>query len=241
MDWKLAREGFRNYLQLERGLAKNSIEAYQRDLDKLATFVETTQSKSTPLTIDYSELRAFIFWINELGLEARSQARLLSSIKAFFKYLLIKDLIDDDPTELLEGPRLNRTLPQVLTYQEIQAIISQIDLSFAHGIRNRAIIETLYATGLRVSELIHLKLSDLYLDIGFIKVIGKGNKKRAVPIGATAIKHINYYIEHVRNHQKIHKEYENHLFLNRRGKKLSRVMIFTIVKELAAAAGIEKK
>ena len=241
MDWRIAIGGFKSYLQLERALAKNSIEAYTRDLQKLISFLHITNSKSLPNSISTDELSQFIFYLNDLGLEARSQARILSAIKTFFKYLLIEDLIQDDPTILLEGPRLQRKLPEVLSYEEIQKILGAIDLSLPHGVRNRAMLETLYASGLRVSELINLKLTNLFLDIGFIKVVGKGNKERIVPIGETAIKHINIYNENIRNHLNIYPEHANVLFLNRRGKKLSRVMIFMIVKELVALAGIEKK
>ena len=241
MDWQIAIRGFKSYLQLERALAKNSIEAYTRDLQKLVAFLHLTNSKSLPNSISTKELSQFIFYLNDLGLEARSQARILSAIKTFFKYLLIEDLIQDDPTILLEGPRLQRKLPEVLSYEEIQKILGAIDLSLPHGVRNRAMLETLYASGLRVSELINLKLTNLFLDVGFIKVIGKGNKERIVPIGETAIKHINIYNENIRNHLNIDPEHANVLFLNRRGKKLSRVMIFMIVKELVALAGIEKK
>ncbi len=240
MDWKTAIKGFSVYLTLEKGLAGNSISAYVGDLNKLLTFLQIKSSSSTPQNITTEELKEFIFWLNKMGLEARSQARILSAIKTFFKYLLVEDLIEDDPATLLEGPRLQRKLPEVLSYEEIQQMLGTIDLSVPHGVRNRAMLETLYACGLRVSELINLKLTNLYLDIGFLKVVGKGNKERIVPIGESAVKHLEIYLEHIRKHQKVDPEHENYVFLNRRGKRLSRVMVFMVVKETAQLAGIDK-
>lgn len=234
-------DDFRAYLRLERALADNTMEAYGRDVEKLWQF---TQLKNYEIALEHlqaTHLTEFILWLNELGLGARSQARLLSALKTFYKYLLTEDLIHTDPTELLEGPRLARKIPEVLSYEEIQAILATIDLSEAHGLRNRAMLETLYASGLRVSELIDLRLSNLFLDIGFIKVVGKGDKERIVPIGEEAIKQIRFYQEGVRRLQtNIHKDAENILFLNRRGKRLTRVMVFMIVKECAELAGIQK-
>lgn len=227
---------------LERSLAPNTIEAYLGDIGKLVSFFEIKKIDLAPQEVKTEHLQAFIMWINELGLGARSQARLLSALKTYYKYLLIEDIIRDDPTALLEGPRLSRKIPEVLNYDEIQALLAAIDLSHSHGVRNRAMLETLYACGLRVSELINLRLSNLYLDVGFIKVIGKGDKERIIPIGEEAIKHIGFYIEGVRRSMmNIHPDHINFLFLNRRGKKLSRVMVFLIIKELAQLAGIEKK
>ena len=241
MSWKPYINGFKAYLLLERSLADNTIEAYQRDLKKLDEFLILKEYKLGPAEIETAQLSEFIFWLNELGLGARSQARVLSAIKTFFKYLLTEDVVRDDPTELLDGPRLPRKIPEVLSYDEIQAMLSSIDLSTDHGVRNRAMLETLYASGLRVSELIQLRISNLFLDIGFIKVIGKGDKERIVPIGEEAAKHIQLYMEGVRRRMtNIKKEFENFVFLNRRGKGLSRVMVFMIVKECAEAAGILK-
>ncbi|PHN04961.1 site-specific tyrosine recombinase XerD [Flavilitoribacter nigricans] len=241
MSWRPYIKGFKAYLLLERSLADNTIEAYQRDLYKLDEFLQLREYKLGPAEIGTTQLSEFIFWLNELGLGARTQARVLSAIKTFFKYLLTEDIIVDDPTELLDGPRLSRKIPEVMSYDEIQAMLHSIDLSTDHGVRNRAMLETLYACGLRVSELTDLRLSNLFLDIGFIKVIGKGDKERIVPIGEEAAKHINLYIEGVRRRMtNIHKDFENYLFLNRRGKSLSRVMVFMIVKECAEAAGIQK-
>lgn len=226
---------------LERSLAANTVDAYLSDISKLVAFFELNEYDLAPQEVKTKHLEAFILWINELGLGARSQARLLSALKTYYKYLLIEDIVKDDPTELLEGPRLSRKIPEVLSYEEIQAMLAAIDLSYPHGVRNRAMLETLYACGLRVSELINLRLSNLYLDIGFVKVVGKGNKERIIPIGEEAIKHIGYYIEGVRRSMmNIHPDHINFLFLNRRGKKLSRVMVFLIIKELAQLAGIEK-
>lgn len=241
MNWKPYIRGFKSHLLLERSLANNTIEAYLSDINKLLDFFELHQFDLAPQEVKTNHLENFILWINGMGLGARSQARLLSALKTFYKYLLIEDIVREDPTELLEGPRLSRKIPEVLTYEEIQAMLGAIDLSYAHGVRNKAMLETLYACGLRVSELINLRLSNLYLDIGFVKVIGKGNKERIIPIGEEAIKHIGFYLNGIRRSMmNIHPDHINFLFLNRRGKKLSRVMIFMIIKELAQLAGIEK-
>jgi integrase/recombinase XerD len=242
MNWTSYLNGFKSYLMLERALSENSVEAYIRDVNKLVEFLAIKEYEFSPTEITLNHLEEFIRWINELGLGARSQARIISGLKAFYKYLLVEDLMDAVPTELLEGPRLERKIPDVLNYEDIQKMLDSIDLSEAHGVRNRAMLETLYASGLRVSELINLKLTNVYFDIGLIRVIGKGNKERIVPIGEDAIKHIQLYIEGVRRSQmNIHPEDENIVFLNRRGKKLSRVMVFMIVKEAAHNAGITKK
>ncbi len=241
MDWKSSIRGFRAFLQLEKSLAANSVTAYLRDVRKIPEYLELQDRTAGPDELSTEDLRAFIFWVNKMGLGARSQARLLSSIKAFFRYLLLEGLIAQDPTELLEGPRLQRKIPEVLSYEEIRRIFAAIDLSTDHGVRNRAMLETLYACGLRVSELTGLKLSNLYLDVGFVKVEGKGNKERIVPIGDEAAKRIQLYREGVRRPmRRIAPEAEDILFLNRRGKPLSRTMVFLIVKELAEAAGIDK-
>lgn len=210
-------------------------------MEKLSQFLKLRNYEIALEHVDTAHLTEFILWLNELGLGARSQARLLSALKTFYKYLLTEELIATDPTELLEGPRLARKIPEVLSYEEIQAMLMAIDLSEPHGVRNRAMLETLYASGLRVSELTDLRLSNLFLDIGFIKVIGKGDKERIVPIGEEAIKHLKLYLDGIRRLQpNIHKDAENIVFLNRRGKKLSRIMVFMIVKECAELAGIQK-
>lgn len=241
MDWKSGINGFKSYLMLERSLSANSIDAYTRDIDKLMEFINLNFEGISPLVIQLNHLEAFILFINELGLGPRSQARILSGIRAFYKYLLVEDLIDDDPTELIEGPKLKRKIPDVLSYDEIGQILASIDLSHETGTRNKAMLETLYSSGLRVSELIGLRISNLYIDLGFIRVIGKNNKERLIPIGEAAIKQIQLYIEGVRRSMmNIQKGHEDILFLNRRGKQLTRVMVFHIVKKAAKDAGIDK-
>lgn len=226
---------------LERSFSANTIDAYQRDVGKLHEFVQIKKIETPPIQVSPELLQQFLQWLFELGLSARTQSRVLSALKAFFKYLLLEDLIDQDPTELLEGPRLVRKIPEVLDPEEIQAILETIDLSTDHGVRNRAIMEVLYACGLRVSELVDLRLTNIFSDVGFIRIIGKGNKERIVPIGPEALKHIQLYSEGVRRRlRNIHPDHANVLFLNRRGKKLSRVSVFTAVKEATAKAGIKK-
>ena len=233
--------GFEAYLLLERSLAGNTIEAYTRDIGKLAEYLGMHEQNMGPVDLQAEHLTTFLAWLNELGLSAPSQARLLSALKTFYKYLLLEEGIKDDPTALLEGPRLQRSIPSVLSYDDIQAMLATIDLSTAQGQRNRAILEILYACGLRVSELCDLRLSNLFLDVEFLRIIGKGNKERIVPIGADAIKHLNFYLEGVRKQlSQIKKGHENYVFLNRRGARLSRVMVFLIVKEAATQAGIEQ-
>lgn len=242
MDWKSALKGFKAYLMLERSLSENSILAYEQDVTKLTQFFSEENKKKGPLNIQYQDLIDFIIYINELGLGERTQARIISGVKAFYKYLLLEDAITDDPSELLEGPKLSRKIPDVLSYEEITLIFNAIDLSEDFGHRNRAMLETLYASGLRVSELIDLRLSNYFPDVGFIRVIGKNNKERIVPIGETAIDQINFYLKHYRSKMNnIQKGYEDHVFLNRRGKMLTRVMVFTIIKNACAQAGIKKK
>jgi integrase/recombinase XerD len=240
MDWTSAIKGFGNFLTLERSLSPNTREAYLHDVSKLAAFLRMRQLDTAPEGLELQHLTDFFQWLNELGFAKRSQARLISGIKAFYRYLLVEDLIATDPTQLIETPRLDRDIPEVLSYEEIQAMIESIDLSQPQGHRNRAILETLYACGLRVSELVELRLSNLYLDIGFVKVSGKGNKERLAPIGPEAVKYIELYQQHVRRRQTIAKGHEDYLFLNRRGQKMTRVMVFLIVKKAAAAAGIRK-
>lgn len=240
MEWHSAIKGFQAYLKLEKSLADNSIESYSRDIEKLFQFADTQSTQLKPETISLSDLRQFIAWVNELGMIPSSQARILSGIKAFYKYMLMEDIIKTDPSELLESPRIQRKLPDTLSYQDINRLIAAIDLSKPEGARNKAILETLYGSGLRVSELTELKLSNLYLDIEFIKVTGKGSKERLVPIGAEAIKALKIWIEQVRVHIAIKKGEEDIVFLNRRGTRLSRVYIFLLIKELAARIGLNK-
>ncbi len=223
---------------LERGFSENSITAYLQDLEKLVQYINAEKWTYTPKTINRKALEQFIYALNEIGLAATSQARIISSLKTFFKYLLIENEIESNPTELLESPQLSRKLPTVLAYEEIEAMLDAVDLSKKAGHRDRAILETLYACGLRVSELTHLKISNLYLDIGVIKVTGKGNKERFVPIGETAIQHIEFWMLD-RNQLKIIQDGDI-LFLNQRGKQLSRIAIFNLVKATAKKAGITK-
>lgn len=240
MNWNEIIEDFRNYLQLEKSLSENSTDAYIRDITKFVEFLELHSITLSPQDITLPHFTDFFYWIGKLGISARSQARITSGIKAFYKFLLLDDIIDQDPTSLLEGPKLSKHLPQVLSIEEIDKIIDSIDLSKNEGQRNKAIIETLYSCGLRVSELIDLRISHLYFTEGFIRVIGKGNKERLVPISTKAIDEIDLYIKAYRNHMDIKKGNEDILFLNRRGAKLTRVMIFTIVKNLAVEAQIKK-
>lgn len=227
-------------MQLERSLSGNSIEAYEHDIEKLHQYVQFKQLSGGPDKITLEDLQGFVKWINELGMGARSQARLLSGIKSFFKYLILENVIKDDPTLLMEGPRLGRKLPDFLSVDEINTIIGTIDLSKPEGERNKALLETLYSSGLRVSELVGLKKSNLHSEIGLLRITGKGNKERLVPVGSVALKQIATYESSYRNHLKIKPGNEDFLFLNRRGAKLSRVMVFTIVKQLVLAAGIKK-
>lgn len=240
MNWKPEIKGFKDYLQLERSMSPNTIDAYMRDMAKLVDYLILANIDLAPTKMLREHFEGYIKYLNELGLTAKSQARMLSGVKAFYKYLLVEDLIDDDPTALLEAPRMERKMPEVLTYDEVQQLLATIDLSTPHGTRNRAMLETLYACGLRVSELINMKISNLYLDIGFIKVLGKSDKERIVPIGEEAIKHIRFYMQGPRRALKINKDAENVLFLNRRGKALTRVMVFLVVKEAAEKAGLPK-
>jgi integrase/recombinase XerD len=231
LDWRSAIKGFRVYLKLERSLSENSIEAYSRDIEKLYQFADSQPTKLQPETITLTHLRQFIVWIIDLGMIPSSQARILSGVKAFYKYLLMEDMIAGDPSELLESPKITRKLPDTLSYIDINKMIDAIDLSKPEGGRNKAILEVLYGCGLRVSELTELKLS---------KVTGKGNKERLVPIGGSAIKALKIWIESIRVHIPIKKGEEDVVFLNRRGSRLSRVYIFMIIKQVAELAGINK-
>jgi integrase/recombinase XerD len=240
MDWNSSIKGFKSYLKLERSLSKNSIDAYIRDIEKLIQYFEFNKIKLSPNDVQTKDIKEFLEWINELGMTASSQARVLSGVKAFYKYLMIEDEIKSDPASIVETPKLGRKLPDTLSLTEINQIIEAVDASSAEGMRNKALLETLYACGLRVSELVNLKLSDIYFEIDFIKVTGKGDKERFVPIGASAKKFIKMYVDEVRVHQNIKKGEEDYIFLNRRGSRLTRVMVFTIIKRLAVKAGIKK-
>jgi len=233
-------ESYHAFLKIEKSLSDNSIQSYISDLEKLINFLDISGQELKFKQEDINLLKEFVEYLNDLGLSARSQARIISGIRAFYKYLLLADKIDTDPSKLLELPRLGSKLPVFLSIEEVDSLQAAIDLSKPEGHRNKAIIETLYSCGLRVSELINLKLTDLFFDLDFIKILGKGNKERLVPISQKAKDEINLYIESYRNHIFIHKEFENYVFLNRRGRKLTRVMIFHIVKELAVLAEITK-
>lgn len=240
MLWDGYIKSFKAYLKLERGLSSNSIEAYISDVEKLKWFAHQTKENTPPDQLEYDDLKDFISYIHKLGLGARSQSRILSGIKSFYKFMMLEDLISDDPTELLDGPKLAKKIPTVLTVDEINLLFSTIDMSTDHGQRNRAMLETLYACGLRVSELINLSYSNFYPEDGFLRVIGKNDKERLIPIGSEAIKQIHFYTEGVRKHISIKEGNEDYIFLNRRGSKLSRIMVFKIIKESASKAGIEK-
>jgi len=238
--WEIHIKHFAHYLKLERSLSENSISAYVHDVELLRQFVELRKVKATPLTLSAKQLQLFIHYINELGMSAYSQARILSGIKGFYKYLMFEELIEKDPTELMEGPKIGRKLPDTLSYPEIEKLFEAIDLSTPEGGRNRAMLEVLYSSGLRVSELVDLKLNNIYFDVGFLRVIGKGNKERLVPLGRDAMKYIKIYSEEIRVHVPVKKGFEAFVFLNRFGKKLSRVTVFTIIKSLAEKTGVKK-
>jgi integrase/recombinase XerD len=238
--WDAYKKGFKSYLQLEKSLSDNSVEAYMHDVDKLTVYLQTNDNMKAPADVDLNDLQQFIKWVSELGMTATSQARIISGIRGFYKYCLLENITAVDPSTLIEAPKLKRILPDVLSFDEIENIISQIDLSRADGGRNKAILETMYSCGLRVSEVINLKISCLYLDVGFIRVIGKGDKERLIPIGSDAVKYIKIYKETIRKHQPVQNGSSDILFLNRHGKGLSRVMIFYIIKDLAKKAGISK-
>lgn len=241
MNWISYVNGYKNYLTLERSLSQNSISAYLQDVKHLTEFLDLKKIKLPPEKITQDILTEFIKWINELGLSARSQARIISGIKGFYKYLILEDIVTKNPAELIESPEIGRKLPETLSLEEIDKIIRAIDLSKPEGHRNKAILETLYSCGLRVSELINMKISNLFFKNGFIKIIGKGDKERLVPIGEKAIQFIEYYTLQNRVHVPVQKGEEDYVFLNRRGKRLGRVMIFIIIRDLAESVGIKKK
>jgi integrase/recombinase XerD len=240
MQWDIYKKGFKAFLQLEKSLSGHSVDAYLRDIDKLASFLEHYNEIHTPSDIQLSHLQSFIQSIGAMGMAATSQARIISGVKSFFKYCLIEQICSINPTTLLPSPKTSRKLPDVLSFDEIEQMIGEIDLSKPEGGRNKAILEVMYSSGLRVTEAIQLKISCLYLDVGFIRVIGKGDKERLVPIGSDAIKFIKLYKDTIRIHQTPAKNCEDILFLNNRGKGLSRVMIFYIIKGLILKTGIKK-
>jgi len=240
MNWKILIRQFRDYLRIERSLSGNSVEAYEHDIVKFMQYLELTEPTVGPMQVKGKHIQSFLAYITDLGMSAYSQARILSGVKSFFRFLLMEEIRDEDPSSLIDSPKLGRKLPDTLSFPEIELLLQVIDLSTPEGARNRAMIETLYSCGLRVTELVELKISNLFFDDGFIKVLGKGNKERLVPIGREARKYINIYKNEIRCHISIVKGAENFVFLNRRGNKLTRVMIFTIIKNLVKQIGLNK-
>lgn len=238
--WQSYIKNFKDYLRLERSFSGNSVQAYVHDVEKLEEYLEMSATLISPIHLKEEQVLGFLQYVSEMGLTAHTQARMLSGIRAFYKYLHLEGLITEDPTELIESPKLPRKLPDVLSYQEIEEMILALDHSTPEGTRNRAMVEVLYSCGLRVTEMTTLKLTDCHFDIGFIKVLGKGDKVRLVPIGKEAIKHVQLYLEFVRSQMAPKKGHEDILFLNRRGAELSRVMVFLIIKDAAVKAGIGK-
>ena len=239
MSWETSIKGFKSYLQIERSLSDNSVQAYIRDVNKFANYA--IPSNLSELKITREDISNFLVKLNKEDISSRSQARIISGIKAFYKYLIIEDYIKYDPTELIESPKIGLKLPDTLSLIEIDKLIAAIDLSSKQGERNRAILESLYSCGLRVSELVNLQLSNIHFNEGYLKVIGKGDKERLAPIGGKALKCLEIYINEVRNHQNIQKGHEDFVFLNNRGAKLTRVMIFLIIQKLAEQIGLKKK
>lgn len=240
MSWETYSKQFKNYLKLERSLANNSIDAYLSDISKLRQFFELKERDVIPTKTTQQDLIDFLEFITELGMSAYTQARMVSGIKAFFKFLVYEEVITKDPSALIEAPKLGRKLPDTLDLPEIEELFGAIDMSTPEGQRNRSMLETLYSSGLRVSELTELKISNIHEDIGFLRIIGKGSKERLVPIGRSALKHIRIFRDEVRVHINIQKGFEDHLFVTKRGKSISRVMIFMIIKDLAAKIGLKK-
>ena len=240
MNWAPYKKGFKAFLQLEKSLSTHSVEAYLRDIDKLTNYLESNEEPLSPADVSLQHLQSFIQCIGEMEMAPTSQARIISGIKSFFKYCLLEQICTVNPTTLLPSPKTRRKLPDVLSFEEIELLIAHLDLSKPEGGRNKAILETMYSSGLRVTEAINLKISCLYLDVGFIRVIGKGDKERLIPIGSDAIKFIKIYKDTIRIHQTPAKNCEDILFLNNRGKGLSRVMIFYIIKDLILKSGIKK-
>lgn len=240
MSWQGYIKGFKSYLQLEKSLSANSIEAYLHDVGKFVGYLDSENLQLSVEDVKLGHLEGFVKAIHELGFDAHSQARIISGLRAFYKYLMVEDVVSVNPTELLSSPKLARKLPDTLSVEEINALLDSIDLSTPEGTRNRAMLEVLYGCGLRVSELVNLKISNMYLDVEFIKVTGKGDKERLVPIGSQAVNYIKQYRDYVRNQVDIKKGEEDMLFLNRRGKRLTRMYVFLVIKECAAAIGLKK-
>ena len=241
MKWEESKKGYENYLKLEKSLSSNSIAAYINDINKLTEFLANNFKKTGPDKVKLQHLKKFVEWLNERGVSPRTQARTISGIKSFYKYLLIEGKISSDPTALLESPKIGRKLPDILSMEEIDSLIEAVDLGKAEGQRNKAMLETLYSCGLRVSELVNLKMTNLFFLQGYLKVEGKADKERLVPVSSRAVEEIEKYVDGYRQNLRIQKDNQNILFLNRRGKKLSRVMVFTIIKNLAERISLDKK
>ncbi len=227
-------------MKIEKSLSQNSVDAYMHDVHLLQQYLDIEKKNATPEDLTLNDLEHFIAHLHDLGLSDRSQARIISGLKAFYKYLITDDYIKEDPTTLLEGPKLSKKLPDTLSFEEIEKLIGALDLSKDENVRNKAMLETLYSSGLRVSELINLQISNIYRDVEFIRVIGKGNKERLVPIGSEALKHIGIYVDHVRNKLPQYPKYSDMLFLNKRGMPISRVMVFLVIKKLARQISLNK-
>ena len=240
MSWNVYIRGYQNYLQIEKSLSKNTVDGYCRDIKKLNNFFNGNDDKKKIEDVNYQDFQKYLSYLNDLKINARSQSRVISSMRSFFKFLILEKIIKENPTELLENPKTGKKLPEFLTIDEIELIVNQIDRSKKEGERNLAIIEVLYGCGLRVTELIELKISEIYWEEGFIRIIGKGNKERLVPLGKIASKHLKIYLNEIRVHQKIKDLFVDHVFINKNGSKISRVMIFKIVKKLTEKAGIQK-
>lgn len=240
MSWQSYIKGFGSYLRLEKSLSQNTIEAYLRDIGKFVNYLHMADLKLMPEQIKLEHFQDFVKQLAEVGFDAQSQARIVAGIRAFYRYLLMEDVITDNPADLLTAPKASRKLPDTLSVEEINALLDSIDLSTPEGVRNRAMLEVLYSCGLRVTELTTLKISNLFLDVDFIKVIGKGDKERLVPIGSQAVKYVRMYKDQVRVHVPIQKGEEDFLFLNRRGKALKRMYVFLVIKECAAKVGLHK-
>ena len=240
MSWESYIRGYENYLRIEKSLSKNTVDAYLRDIQKLNAFFNNEESNKKISHIKYEDFQIYLSFLNKNNINTRSQSRVISSMRSFFKFLILEKIISQNPTDLLENPKTGKKLPEFLTIEEIDLMVNQIDRSKSDGERNLAILEVLYGCGLRVSELIQLKISEIYWKEGFIRIIGKGNKERLVPLGKTATKHLKIYLNEVRIHQKIDKEFIDHVFINKTGSKLSRIMIFKIIKKLTKQSGISK-
>lgn len=240
MSWESYIRGYENYLRIEKSLSKNTVDAYLRDIQKLNGFFNNEESNKKIRHIKYEDFQIYLSFLNKNNINTRSQSRVISSMRSFFKFLILEKIISQNPTDLLENPKTGKKLPEFLTIEEIDLMVNQIDRSKSDGERNLAILEVLYGCGLRVSELIQLKISEIYWKEGFIRIIGKGNKERLVPLGKTATKHLKIYLNEVRIHQKIDKEFIDHVFINKTGSKLSRIMIYKIIKKLTILSGISK-